>query len=516
MTLASPPQPVPLRLGNAADFARVRAGLEQAGFDEAAICSGLRIQNLGQIGLVRPQTVAAFATQHPGLGALVRLLTLGEVVPRSDLERLVAADLRAAFTALDVVRPIQTAQVPDGLFAAVMLYPVAGLFIASDRHDNPDGSRFVAPADVVFPAIFHGTLRFLRIIARSPARDVLDLGSGTGIAALLLSRTVGTAVASDLTARSTHFAAFNRLLNDCANVEVVQGDLYEPVAGRQFDRIVAHPPYVPALSDTQIFRDAGDTGESIVQRIIADLPRYLRPGGTCYCVAAGWDAAGQPLEQRIRAWLGPASGEFDVILAHDEEISPDAVAQRLSDKLLGGDTAAGARERFERQFASAALEKNVYCAMVLHRVAPGAKGGRVTRRVRRSERTDGASLEAALAWLRWRAEREAAGDLESAVLGATLRLGADLNVKTLHVVEDGRLVQGSIVLESDRPFLSSTKVEPWMAGLIAAFAGGHKAADVYERARREKAVPEGFAAGDFVTLLVAMVERGYLALEGVA
>ena len=117
-------------------------------------------------------------------------------------------------------------------YAPVLLYPVGGFLIASDRHNSPDGSPFVPPADIVFPAIFAGTLQFLGLVPSGPMEAALDLCSGTGIAAMMMGRTAGRAVAADITARATHFAHFNRLLNDCPNVAIVQGDLYAPVAGR--------------------------------------------------------------------------------------------------------------------------------------------------------------------------------------------------------------------------------------------------------------------------------------------
>src|SRR5437667_234719 len=99
-----------------------------------------------------------------------------------------------------------------------------------DRHDNPDGSALVLASDVVFPALDAGTLRFLGIIPRSSTAEALDLCSGTGIGALVLSRHAQRVVAADITARAAHFARFNALLNGCPNVAVAQGDLY--AAGR--------------------------------------------------------------------------------------------------------------------------------------------------------------------------------------------------------------------------------------------------------------------------------------------
>ena len=137
----------------------------------------------------------------------------------------------------------------------------------------------------------------------------------------------------------------------------------------------------------------------------------------------------------------------------------------------------------------------------------------MTVRLRMSELTDGPALEWALRWQRWRAAKQSAGEFEQALLRATLRLGAGLQVKTLHVVEDGRLVQAGTVLESEKPLLAATKIEPWMLSVVAEFTGGRSAGEVYERAQQSRALPEGFGTGDFTAMVAEMVERGYLEVE---
>ncbi len=511
--MTGPDQALPLHLGTPEDFARVQSLLRGARFDEEQVCRVLRIASLADLGSARRDEVDHAAAGSTTLALLVRMFLLLESVARAEVEGALAGPALGSLLALDLLRPELGTDRSDVYYAPVLLYPVAGLIIVSDRHENPDGSPFVAPPDVVFPAIFAGTLRFLRVIPKSPGDEALDLCSGTGAAALVLSGHVRRVVASDLTARATHFARFNRLLNDCENVEVLQGDLYEPVAGRTFDRIVAHPPYVPALAASQVFRDAGETGETVLQRIVAGLPRHLRPGGTFVGVSAGWDTEEGPFEARIRHWLGDHAAEFDLILAQQEEMSPEQVARWLSDKSLGQE--AGTQRRLEQRFARAALERNVYGAIVLRRVGPGAASGEpVTVRPQMSGLTDGSALEWALRWHRWRAVKQAAGELESALLRATVRLGAGLQVKRLQVVEESRLVQASIVLESERPFLAATRIEAWMLPLAADFGAGRSASEVYERARHNGTLPEGFEPGDFATLVAAMVERGYLEIDG--
>ena len=297
-------QTFPLRLAGGEHFTCLRVLLKTAQFGEDEVCRALRISSMADLGAARRDRLHDEAAGSPTLALLIRLFLLIETVSRSEVERAVDAPTLGSLLALDLLRLVREPDGSEAYFAPVLLYPVAGLVIASDRYENPDTSPFVPPADVVFPAIFRGTLRFLRVISKSPGEEALDLCSGTGIGSLVLSRHVRRVVASDLTARATHFARFNRLLNGCENVEVVQGDLYEPVEERTFDRIVAHPPYVPALSETHVFRDAGETGESVLERIVAGLPRHLRLGGTFYGLSAGWDTAEGPFEARIRRWLG--------------------------------------------------------------------------------------------------------------------------------------------------------------------------------------------------------------------
>src|SRR5207247_9643854 len=109
---------------------------------------------------------------------------------------------------------------------------------------------------------------------------------------------------------------------------------------RPFDGIVAHPPYVPALEQSRVVRDGGDTGESILRRIVAELPRYLRPGGTLYCVSAGWDAKDGPLESRLRRWLGERAREFDVIFAQQGEVAAERLVRWRADKAGAGECCA--------------------------------------------------------------------------------------------------------------------------------------------------------------------------------
>jgi len=205
----------------------------------------------------------------------------------------------------------------------VLLYPTEGGLVVSDLNADPDRSvAEPSPPDVVYPAITRNTLRFLASQSTAPCDHFLELCSGTGVAALRAAGFAQRAWAVDITERSTVFAEFNVRLNALTNVTVLQGDLYDPVRGETFDRIVLHPPYVPSRDTAYVFRDGGEDGEAVTRRAIAGLPEFLRPGGRCYCTCLATDRKDAPLERRVRAMLGDREGEFDVALVTTGETDP--------------------------------------------------------------------------------------------------------------------------------------------------------------------------------------------------
>src|SRR5262249_30026279 len=145
---------------------------------------------------------------------------------------------------------------PDLYYGTVFLYPVASLYIASDRGMAIDKSDITSEREVVYPAITTNTRRFLDSLPETPCEDLLDLCSGSGIAAFVGAvHYARQAWSCDLAERSVRFAEFNRRLNGIENVTCLQGDLYRPVVDLTFDRIVAHPPYVPSEGQEVLFRD---------------------------------------------------------------------------------------------------------------------------------------------------------------------------------------------------------------------------------------------------------------------
>lgn len=257
-------------------FGTLRQYLQSIGFNEKSICSRLGIPQL-PILLTRLRKGLAPLKDADELSLLIRLLLLGESVNREVLESCLPSTAVDALISLGSVIP--DAAQGNRLVGSIVLYPVGALFIVSDRWFAPDGKDYKAPDDIVYPAITPNTAEFMATLPVTPCDHFLELCSGTAAVALAASAYATHTWAIDITERSTEMAEFNRLLNGLDNVTILRGDLYQGVEGLTFDRIVAHPPYMPVLSKAQIFYDGGADGEQITRRCVEALPRFLKPGG---------------------------------------------------------------------------------------------------------------------------------------------------------------------------------------------------------------------------------------------
>ena len=120
----------------------------------------------------------------------------------------------------------------------------------------------------------------------------LDLCTGSGCIAIAMAhhQPDWRVDAVDLSPDALALAAENNArLHTADRVELLQGDLFAPVAGRRYQLIVSNPPYVTrdevaALPDEyrhepELGLIAGDDGLDLALRILRDAPGHLDDGG---------------------------------------------------------------------------------------------------------------------------------------------------------------------------------------------------------------------------------------------
>lgn len=112
---------------------------------------------------------------------------------------------------------------------------------------------------------------------------VLDIGTGTGVLALLAARSGGTVTAVDISTLAVVTARANAWLHG-TRIRVHRGDLFAPVARGRFQLVLANPPYVPASKDEDRRWDAGGDGRTVIDRLCAAIPDRLDDGGVLLMV----------------------------------------------------------------------------------------------------------------------------------------------------------------------------------------------------------------------------------------
>lgn len=126
---------------------------------------------------------------------------------------------------------------------------------------------------------------------------IVDVGTGSGCIAVTLAAHINNArvIAIDVSRAAIEVARKNAVRNGAAErIEFLEGDLLEPLAGRELegaiDFIASNPPYVdearpelvqPEVSEWEprIALFGGGGGLDFYRRLICDAPKYLKPSG---------------------------------------------------------------------------------------------------------------------------------------------------------------------------------------------------------------------------------------------
>lgn len=492
-----------LQMVTSEQFAALREHFLRTGFTEESLRQRLDIQPGKELDLA---VLSGRAPGKPkvgdGLDALIYLFVVGEPIPAAEAESFFPPSVWSTLVQTHLIFADPT----DGnrCIASVALYPIRDLLIVSDRWNNPDHSAREMFPDIVYPALTKSAKQFVDFTSYEPCEDFLELCAGTAPAALLASRTAKNIWATDIAERSIDFAKFNAALNGIHNVTFALGDLYQPVEGRTFDRIAAHPPYVPVLKPAEIFYGGGEVGEEITQRIVAGLPGKLKPGGRFYCRTMGTERSGQNFENRVREWLGAAHAEYDVAFFTLQSFEPRQFALEETMAKNGG------RDQYaqwEKLFTKYNVRGLVLGIVIVQR----ATGQRPAFTVRRTIRS--ATPIAALEWaMSWETEMQTEGAVQR-LLQAKPLAAPGIEILVRHVLRDGEISQDSFKLSIDQPFATDCKVQPWMAALLPRCDGKTAIAELFETAKRNEWIVPETPPEEFCHLLATLIGGGFLQTE---
>ena len=139
---------------------------------------------------------------------------------------------------------------------------------------------------VMLPGVFDGVrLRTGAILARAldslpldGRTRVLDLGTGSGIAAVFAARRGAQVTATDINPEATRCARINALVHGLeARIEARVGDLFAPIGDERFDLILFNPPYF--RGQPRDMAERAWRSPDVFDRFLRELPAHLNEQG---------------------------------------------------------------------------------------------------------------------------------------------------------------------------------------------------------------------------------------------
>jgi len=150
--------------------------------------------------------------------------------------------------------------------------------------ERVDGVPIVVLPDTFNPVVFRTGAFLARAIPELayayPAghRSALDMGTGSGIGAVFAARAGWSVTAVDINPSACRCARINAALNGLEGaIEVLEGDLFKPIAGRVFDLILFNPPFFRGNPRDDL--DRAWHGTDILERFATGAGHVLAPGG---------------------------------------------------------------------------------------------------------------------------------------------------------------------------------------------------------------------------------------------
>jgi SAM-dependent methyltransferase len=487
------------RLGSEEEFAALRALLEACSYSYDGICKRVKVDDLSKYRSAPPAELIGKMLDQP-VDAMIRLFGDCVYVREDELDRVLPDDGLRTLQALDLLA--RDPDTPGLVFATAAILPIGRNLTVCDRGNAPDGTKCTLPPDVVYPAIFENTREFVDRLPQTPCDAMLDIGTGTGIAAMRGAPYARHVWATDISSRCTLFAEFNRRLASLENMTVVEGDMYAPVEGLTFDRIVSHPPYIPAKQTALIFRDGGEDGEQIIRRVVEGLPRFLRPGGRFYALLMATDREGEEFEQRIRRWLGADEALFDVVLVSDWLHTP---AELLSETPAKAGPVNTEERRFRQAMWEATKTQYIFYGWVLIRRHEGGRPA-VTGRAQAGKDFTGRATEWLLEW-----ESAVQGpDGVAMLLESRPAISPFCELHIVHRVREGRFTGEEFTLEASQPFDARVRCNGWLAQIVAQCDGVKRWREHFAWAREEGILDPGGTPEDFAQVLRPLLSTGIL------
>ena len=134
-------------------------------------------------------------------------------------------------------------------------------------------------------------------------QSVLEIGTGSGIVAMYASKLTDSITVTDINFDACELARKNFEANNIENIEILFGNLFEPLENRKFDVILFNTPYLPTeegevLEDTINYAfDGGLNGRKVIDLFLNEVGNHLNDGGIVQLIQSSLSGNEETLEK---------------------------------------------------------------------------------------------------------------------------------------------------------------------------------------------------------------------------
>lgn len=490
----------PLIWNSLDDFKRMREVFDKVGYSEEGIGSALGTTEHGSIGA---QERAAWVRKTRGgskLETLIRLFLLDMPVVREQV--------RNALSPLPVEQwaEIGLITIEGEMVAATMhLTPYQALLLANDitgRNDSRLQSNYVM-------GIGSSSKTLANLTVRRHGIETLDLGTGCGIQAFLASPHSASVCAVDRNPRAVNITAFNALLNGLTNVDVLQGDLFEPVKNRKFDLVISNPPFVISPDTSYIFRDSGLPGDQICRKIVCEVAPYLKEGAYFQMLCNWAHVEGQDWRERLGEWFKGTGCDAWALRCETRTTDVYASTWIQHTERSDEDDRSHLYDSWMDYYEASGIEA-VCAGLIMMRKRTDAANWFFADDA--PARMLGPCGDAVARGFELRSFLRDYSD-ENSFLNQPLRVGPDVVLETQFTPSEEGWVMTETALKFTSGLAYNFAITPNLAGLIAMCRQGHSLHEILNHRDPESGEPSKSFSQEELALLRELVARGFLLPE---
>jgi SAM-dependent methyltransferase len=394
--------------------------------------------------------------------------------------------------------------VGDDVRAMVRMATIGGVILAGDVPSAWGDENFVTSLSVPGRTVAYATVR----------RDVgtaLDVGTGSGIQALLAAQHAERVVGTDVNPHALWLAELGQQLTGIDNTTWIEGAWFEPARGERFDLVVVNPPVTISPDHALLARDSAMGGEDLSRQMVRDAADHLADGGFA-TVLCNWSHRAGGWEMAPRDWVAGVGCDAVVI----NVASQDALAYAMGNLLdhPGQDPAQTAEsiKRWTDHYRQTGVELIAIGLVVLRRRTAGTPWVQAFQASGAPSGWGGDQLERMFAGGDFLASRSGA-EVFRDLLATPWRL-VDHRLDQRLVHENGAYATGGALLVHEPGLGVSAPVDPRIVPLIVGCDGRRPLAAVLGATP----VPVGLEKGAFQQLCLStirdLIVRGYLVGDG--